>query len=278
MRKLFSLILALMFASFIVSCGGGEETAEETEEPMAEKPSEMAAPSGYMAMDVTNGGTITGKVTFAGQIPPKVKLEVTKDVNVCGKVDHYKKDVVVSQDKGLANVVVKLSNISEGKAISAMGESFELDQNGCTFVPHVTLVPVGESLTILNSDGILHNIHTYSDKNPPINKAQPGFKKKMTETFEKPEIIRVACDVHNWMGGYIAVADHPYHVVTDKSGNFTITDVPAGTYTVEYWQETLGTKTAEVTVPAGGEADASLEYAPSSAQADMGAQELASSN
>jgi plastocyanin len=257
MRKLFLFVVVLTSMAFLISCGGGGGDTETT----AKTPAKQApAMSGYSAMAVTDGGSVTGKVTFAGAAPKRVKLEVTKDVNVCGKVDHYNQDIVVSGDMGLANVVVSLANISKGKGMDALGTSFELDQNGCAFVPHVSLVPAGAECTILNSDGVLHNIHTYSEKNKPMNVAQPGFKKRMTQSFGEPETIRVACDVHNWMGGYIVVAGHPYYAVTDASGNFELTDVPAGTYTVEYWQEKLGKQTAQVTVTAGAAAEANLEY------------------
>ncbi|MFQ5770952.1 MAG: carboxypeptidase regulatory-like domain-containing protein [bacterium] len=261
MKKLIPITLVLFFAAFTMHCGGGEDTAKKAEKTTAEKPTPMAESGAYMAMEVTNGGTVKGTVTFAGAIPAKKRLEITKDVNVCGKQPHFNEDLVVAGNKGLANVVVSLANINKGKAISTLGEAFELDQQGCAFKPHVVIVPAGAELTILNNDGILHNIHTYSEINSPINMAQPGFKKKMVQTFDEAEVIRVACDVHNWMGGYIVVVDHPYYALTDANGNFEITDVPPGTYTVEYWQETLGKQTKEVTVTAGETVDATMEYA-----------------
>src|SRR5262249_32848543 len=78
-----------------------------------------------------------------------------------------------------------------------------VDQHGCRFVPHVSVMNPGE-MELKNSDDILHNIHTYSTANPAINKAQPKFKKTMTEKFEKPEMIKLTCDVHSWMLGWLA--------------------------------------------------------------------------
>ncbi|RMF58761.1 MAG: hypothetical protein D6743_17295 [Calditrichaeota bacterium] len=277
MKKVFSLFLGLTLLSFLAACGGGGGKNEPKARAQAPEQARAAAPGAYETITVTDGGTIKGQVTFAGAIPQKQKLEVTKDVNVCGKITHYKEDLVVSQNHGLANVVVHITNISKGKGLDALGESFVLNQHNCAFEPHVLLVAAGAECTILNSDGILHNIHTYSQKNPPINLAQPGFRKKMVQTFDEPEIFRIACDVHNWMGGYIAVAGNPYYAVTDANGNFELTDVPAGTYTLEYWQETLGTKTAEVTVPAGGVVEANMEFVPGSASKDE-ADQLASNN
>ncbi len=261
MKKFFTLVMALLLMSFFVACGGGEEKSTTPAEK-AGRTAKKAA--GYQATAVTDGGSISGKVSLAGAVPEKKKLEITKDVNVCGKTGHYDESVVVSADNGIANVVVKIVAIGKGKAMDALGESFTLDQNGCVFQPHINLVPAGGDLTILNSDGILHNIHTYSEKNGSVNVAQPGFKKKMKQNFAKAEIIRVACDVHNWMGGYIVVADHPYYSVTDASGGFELTDVPAGTYTVEFWQETFGKQTQEVTVTAGAAATANAEFAAGS--------------
>ena len=260
MKNLYFLMIVLAFSVFTVACGGGEKKAEIPAE-QAEILEGQAETAAYEAIEVADGGTIKGRVTYAGAIPPKQKIAITKDVQVCGAVEHYKEDLVVSQDKGLGNVVVSIANIRQGKAMDALGQTFELDQKGCVFIPRVTIVLAGEKLHILNSDGILHNVHTYSEKNSPINVAQPGFKKRLTQVFEEPEIIRVACDVHNWMGAYIVVAGHPYYAVTDKMGNFELTGVPAGTYTLEYWQETLGKQTAEVTVPEGGTVEANFEFA-----------------
>jgi hypothetical protein len=136
-----------------------------------------------------------------------------------------------------------------------------LDQNGCEYVPHVRAFPAGSEVEIKNSDGILHNIHTYSEKNAPINRAQPKFKKVIKETFKAPEVVKVTCDAHNWMLGWFVVQDHPYYAVTDDKGAFKLTDVPPGDYELKVWHETLGEKTQKVTVGGGAEASANFELA-----------------
>jgi len=123
------------------------------------------------------------------------------------------------------------------------------------------VVPTTGQLDILNSDGILHNIHTYGTANPSINKAQPKFKKVLTEKFTKPEILKAACDAHAWMTGWIVATDHPFVGVTDEKGNFTIKDVPPGSYKVEIWHETLGKQVKEVSVKAKEEAKLTAEFA-----------------
>src|SRR5262249_13240648 len=111
--------------------------------------------------------------------------------------------------------------------------------------------PAGSTIDVLNSDGILHNIHTTSNTNPSTNQAQPKYKPKIQVKVEKPEWpIKVQCDVHPWMAAYWVAEEHPYYAVTDANGAFTIADLPAGDYEVEIWQEKLGKKTDKVSIKA----------------------------
>jgi plastocyanin len=198
------------------------------------------------------GGTIEASVTYAGA-PVVEKLKVNKDTEKCGTEAVIEK-VVVGANKGLANAVVSVPGAKgAAKAVKAT-----VDQHGCKFVPHVTAMTPGE-LDLKNSDDILHNIHTYSTANPSINKAQPKFKKVMAEKFEKPEFIKLTCDVHSWMLGWVAVMPSPFFGVTDANGVTKIDNVPPGKYTVEVWHETLGKQTKDVEVKAGQAAKVAFE-------------------
>ena len=215
------------------------------------------------AVEDKKGGSISGTVTFVGSPPAPQKINIDKDVEICGAHEKFTENLLVSKkNKGIQNVVVSITNIEKGKAIAMPEENPQLNQKGCWFSPHIQIVPAGATLEILNPDGIMHNIHTLSVENHSFNKAQPKFKKKMTATFEFAEIIKVKCDAHNWMGGWIVVAEHPYYALTDETGGFGIKDVPPGEYTLEYWHETLGKQTKEVTVKAGAEAVASISLKP----------------
>jgi plastocyanin len=221
-----------------------------------------AGPGAVLAYEggpVSNGGTISGTVKFKGTPPPAAPLEVNKDKEVCAVSPKTSKELVVGPSGGIQYAVVSIAKIDKGKPFEASKAT--LDQKGCEYLPHVLAVPAGQDLEILNSDGILHNIHTYSKANPPVNRAQPKFKKSMTEKFEKPEMVKLACDVHGWMSGYVAVMDHPYYAVTDANGSFKLTDVPAGEYELRVWQEKLGEATQKVSVSAGAEAKADFELA-----------------
>ncbi|PYN48709.1 MAG: hypothetical protein DMD95_02980 [Candidatus Rokuibacteriota bacterium] len=198
------------------------------------------------------GGTIEAAVTYAGAQVVE-KLKVNKDTEKCGTEAVIEK-VVVGPNKGLANAVVSVP----GAKGAPKGMKATVDQHGCKFVPHVTAMTPGE-LELKNSDDILHNIHTYSTANPSINKAQPKFKKVMMEKFEKPEIIKLTCDVHSWMLGWVAVMPNPFFGVTDANGAAKIDSVPPGKYTVEAWHETLGKQTKEVEVKAGQTTKVAIE-------------------
>ena len=206
-------------------------------------------------------GEIVGKVKYAGAAPAPKKLAVTKDQAICGKVEHLEESLLVGADKGVRNVVVSLTDPKDGKKMTVPPKNPAIDQNGCRFVPRIQIIPAGANVDIVNNDGILHNIHTWSKENTAFNKAQPKFKKVMTEKFDKPEKFRISCDVHSWMTGWLVVAGHPYYSLSDDTGSFKIADVPAGTYTLEYWHEKLGPQTKQVTVPATGSVTADFEYA-----------------
>ncbi len=200
-------------------------------------------------------GTITGVVKFAGTPPPLKEIPPTKDKRVCGKAPIYDQSLVVDEGtKGIQWAVVSVQG-AKGKW---NGKGATLDQKGCMFRPHVLVTPPGK-ITVLNSDRILHNFHSYSKANPALNRVQPGFKKKMQVEFKKPEIIKVTCDPHSWMKAWIVVAEHPYYTVTDGTGAFVLTDVPAGSYQLRVWHETLGEEAKDVVVNAGAEANVTFE-------------------
>jgi len=256
MRKVQSWILIGVIALFVVGFRAGKMKNIAKIETTSEATS-LAAYAGILG---PVSGALTGTVTYAGVAPAVQKLQVTKDVQVCGKEPHYDESLIVANNKGIKNVVVLIISPPKGKDLKSLGMNFELHQTGCVFLPHVQIVPVGVPLKIFNNDGILHNFHTYSQKNPPINVAQPKFKKVIEKTFTAAEVVSVKCDVHGWMSGYIVVVDHSYYAITDANGQFRITEVPAGNYQVEFWHEKLGKIRKEIKVTAGAEIKLDLVY------------------
>lgn len=216
--------------------------------------------SAYEGVEVTGGGSLVGQVTLAGESPLPRKIQVNKDQHVCG-TEKLAEDLIVSKGKGIKNAVVSITTITKGKKMEVPKTPVSFDQKGCTYHPHVLVVPSGAKVEILNSDATLHNIHTYSFENSPINVAQPKFNKR-PESVEVPEIIKVVCDVHKWMNAWWHVVDHPYYTVTDEEGRFTLRDIPPGTYEVRVWHETLRIKTQQVTITAGQETKLPFQFKP----------------
>jgi plastocyanin len=212
----------------------------------------------YEGGDVKDGGSISGTVKFKGTAPAAKKLDVGKDKEVCDKSPKMDQSLIV-KDGNLVNAVVTITDIKKGKKIEL--KKVTLDQNGCEYKPHVAAFPAGSTIEILNPDGLLHNVHSYSKTNSPFNQAQPKFKKSLEVKIEKPEAVEVKCDVHGWMHGWLVATENPYFAVTDGSGSFKLSDVPAGSYTVEVWHEKLGKSTQKVTVKAKEEAKVSFEVA-----------------
>jgi plastocyanin len=162
----------------------------------------------------------------------------------------------------MANVMVMIKGPVAGSH-TAPKEAVVLDQDGCTYDPHVLGLMVGQTLKIRNSDGLLHNVHALPKVNTPFNMAMPANRTEAEHTFGKSEgMFLVKCDVHPWMSAYVGVFSHPYFAVSGKDGKFAIDGVPDGTYDVEAWHEKLGVKSGKVTVAAGKPATIDFSFAP----------------
>ena len=198
------------------------------------------------------GGTLTGKVNFQGKSPKKKTLKMDADP-VCGsshKTPPYRESFIINEDGYLKNVIVYLKDIKYDGEIPK--KQAILDQKGCMYAPHVQGMMVGQELLIKNSDATLHNIHGMPTINSEFNFAMPKVVKEKETSFSSVEDpFYIKCDVHPWMKSWVLVQDHPFFAVTDENGNYTIENIPPGTYEVIAWQEKFKmkraiTKTVEV--------------------------------
>lgn len=219
----------------------------------------------YEISIVTQGATIVGKVVFKGKVPEPKKLLITKDEAVCGQGYVQREEVRVSQNSLLQDVVIVLEGVAKGKEWRSPKQGYVLDQKNCSFQPYLLVVPQGGNLLILNSDSILHNIHAYEligrARRTAFNIAQPKFKPKVTRTImtRRGSAIRVECDAHNWMLGWIYVVKNPYYTIV-QNGKFVLEEVPPGQYKLKAWHPFLGTQEKEVSVPAKGKVELLFEY------------------
>ncbi len=200
--------------------------------------------------------SITGTVTFEGT-PPTLK-PLTMDADpACAKKHSApvpNEMLVLGSGNTMANIMVWVSKgLPAGKTWPVPKTPVVMNQDGCQYKPHVMGIMVGQTYKILNSDGVLHNVHALPKINPAFNRAMPPTVKEATATFSKPEaLFQVKCDVHPWMNAYVGVFTHPFFTVTGKDGKFTISGLDPGTYEISAWHERLGTQTATVTVGASG--------------------------
>ena len=203
----------------------------------------------YEEIEVSDGGAVQGKVVFNGAVKKKTVLP-TKDKQVCGGI--RKEPLILVGDGGaVEDSVVYLKGIESGKAWPEMMTKVPvLDQKSCRFQPHVQVARQG-SLDIVNSDPVLHNTHGYYGKRTAFNVALPEQDQKVTKVLKRPGTVKVDCDAHGWMLGWVQVVDNPYFFQTGEDGAFSITDVPPGDYTLVVWQEWLGDTEVPITVKAG---------------------------
>ncbi len=213
---------------------------------------------------ITGDGTLSGIVRFPDDYPEREKITTTKDQATCGAFKYSETFVVSEDNHGLKNVVVTVEG-AKGK-ITNTQTAFKIEQVKCQYIPHVQTMPVGSKLEIFNNDGLLHNVHAYFDNLDPkstvFNKAQPKFLKKITQTLDKVGMYYFKCDVHDHMSAFVSVVDHPFNAVTNETGEFSIENLPAGTYNVKAWHEALGTLEKTVTIEAGKTAEANFDILP----------------
>jgi plastocyanin len=170
--------------------------------------------SSSLGVAAADGGTITGKV----EATPAKYLEETV--------------VYLKGPKGAAKPEVKI-----------------MDQRAMAFVPHVMAVTVGDSVKFQNHDGVVHNV--YSPDNEGFNLGSFKQDEERSYTFGQEGSYSQLCSMHPEMLAFIFVSPTPYKAVVDKKGNFTISNVPAGTWQVAVWNSRLKAPDKSVTVASG---------------------------
>lgn len=223
-----------------------------------------AQAAAYKEMAVTNGGLITGKVLYAGA-SVSANYPISKDTQVCGTGERSLHEVRAANG-ALLDAVVYLDKVTAGKPFPATEKKTTVNQKGCAFMPFVTTLANGGDLEAINSDPVLHNIHTYEligrARKTVINVSQPDqgnvFSKKIQ--LRRGNIMKVECDAHDFMHGYVFVGSNPYYAQVGDDGAFHIGDVPPGEYVIKVWHGKLGTKASKVTVTSGGKSSVNLAF------------------
>jgi len=205
-------------------------------------------------------GSIVGEVRFV-DLPPVLRpLKVSKDQDYCGET-LPNESYFIDSAGGLKNVVVYIEVAPPGKPADPRKEHF-LYNDGCRYTPRVLAMQLGERLKVKSNDPKLHVPHAYLDDRTVFNLSLP-FKNTTIDTTAKIRqagMLKVVCDTHAWMLGYIHVFDHPYFAVTNDQGAFLIPDLPPGNYVLKAWHEEAGLQSQEITIPESGELRVKFEF------------------
>lgn len=200
----------------------------------------------WLGVEAASAAAIRGSILNAGPPPERKQIPINIDQYVCGK-SKESEDLIVGANRGIRWAVVSLQSPPPSPRPEVTAKPVQMDQQQCVYLPRVVVVPVGGTVEFLNTDRLLHNLHSASTENPTFNRTQPKGR-TIPMVFKKPEIVRIDCDLHTWMRAWVVVADHPFFAVTGPQGEFVLDNVPPGKYTLKVWHETLGTVTRDVTV------------------------------
>lgn len=243
---------ALSLCILTVSLACGDKT------PPA--PTTPAGPS----VDPATAGTVTATVKFDGTPPPAEMITITGDKNCVAKNGAPQiagESIVVGDDRSLQNVFVYVKDGLGHFSYPMPTTPVVLNQDKCRYTPRVLGVRVGQPLQVHNSDPLLHNVRSNAVINQAFNKSTPIEGMSFEHTFSTTEVmVPFKCDVHGWMSAYVGVLDHPYFGTTGKDGKVVLPNLPPGTYTIEAWHESLGTKTQQITIAAKESKDVSFSF------------------
>ena len=211
----------------------------------------------YEVVPVTHGGELFGAITFKGDAPPNPTDPVLRNPDFCGATIQEETYLISRENHGLENVVIHIENIRSGK--KPLESTVVIEDRHCHIIPHVQGGMVGGSYEIRNSDPVLHNPNLRLEGTTLVNVAMPAGGKNIKKTFSQGGIVDVKCNAHQFMQGWVFVADNPYYAVTDAEGNYRIFGIPAGRYKIKVWHEGLPGREIEVTIYPDKKTELSLE-------------------
>ena len=192
-------------------------------------------------------GDLHLKFKYDGEPPEPRALVVDKEVAVCGRTKLLDESLLVDKEsRGIADVVVMLLKptdrdvpVHESYEKSAK-EPVKIVSRNCRFEPHVLVMRTTQPFHWDNLDPIGHNPSLLPVANAGAVASLPipiDGKLRLNFSNEEPNPFRIDCNIHPWMSAVVIVRGNPYAAASDKRGNVTLKNVPAGEWTFGVWQE-----------------------------------------
>ena len=186
-------------------------------------------------------GSVTGRVTLTKRIRGAALPSTAYPARAVGRHD-------ARTVPEISNVVVYLRDPGYHGPLST--RRVELRQQDESFQPHVLAITKGSTVEFPNNDPFFHNVFSLSSA-ATFNLGRYPRGQTRSQTFNKPGIVKVFCQIHSHMSATILVLDHPYFTVPNADGTYRLPPLPPGEYTVVGWHERVGERTVRVRVQAG---------------------------
>lgn len=212
-------------------------------------------------IDPAATGTVRGVCSFSGAVPPNPRLPVNANPECAAlHAGPVLDPVLLVENKRVRNVFVYVKEGLEKHVFDWPREPQIVANALCVYSPRVSGARVNQPIRFTNEDPADHNVHGFGVQGQ-FNFMLRGRGAFSDVKLRSPEImLRLRCDLHPWMIGWVGVLPHPYFRVTGADGAFELPGLPAGDYVVAAWHERLGEKSLRVTVPAKGGVNADIAW------------------
>src|SRR5262245_3188167 len=213
-RRLFTLLLALIAAAPAVPTAAGQSAS---------------------------AGVVKGHVTLTKRMRGTALPTTSYPGRAIGRHD-------ASAVPEISNVVVYIKD--PGYRGTLPVKRTEMKQENETFIPRTLVVTRGSTVDFPNDDPFFHNVFSLSGA-ANFNLGRYPRGQTRSQTFNKPGVVKVYCQIHSHMSATILVLDHPYFAVPSSDGNYELPSLPSGDYTLVGWHERVGERSAKIRVQAG---------------------------